>query len=117
MRLVALCAVVLAATVARAVHVPKPAEEVDVERIIRSMSVEEKVGQLIMIGFGGTELNSHSRHWIEDRRVGGVALFSRNIKDFEQTDRFTRELHALTDGYIPIFLALDQEGGNVVRVK
>lgn len=100
-----------------AVDVPPPGEEVDIEAILASMSVEEKVGQLLMIGFGGTEVSPHIERWVQQRGVGGVALFSRNIVDFEQTARFSRALHALTDGQLPVFLALDQEGGNVVRVK
>lgn len=102
---------------ASAFDLPRAGEQVDVEKILRSMTVEEKVGQLLMIGFGGTTVTPHSRHWLKDRRVGGVALFSRNIVDLEQTARFTRELQAQTEGHIPIFIALDQEGGNVVRVK
>ncbi len=102
---------------AGAVVLPRSSEHADIERIIKSMSDEEKVGQLLVVGFGGTHVTSHIAHWVKDRHVGGVALFSRNIIDLEQTARFTRELHALTENKIPIFLALDQEGGNVVRVK
>lgn len=102
---------------ALAVKVPAPGEPVDVEAILDSMSTEEKVGQLLMIGFGGTEVSSHIEHWVRTRGAGGIALFSRNIVDFEQTARFSRQLHALTDGQLPVFLSLDQEGGNVVRVK
>ncbi len=98
-------------------YVPAPDEPVDIERMVGTMTLEEKVGQLIMIGFGGTRVNSQIRKWLVSRKAGGVALFSRNIIDFEQTARFTRELHALVAGGVPIFLALDQEGGNVVRVK
>ncbi|OGQ89975.1 MAG: hypothetical protein A2289_17175 [Deltaproteobacteria bacterium RIFOXYA12_FULL_58_15] len=100
-----------------AVELPATGADVNVERVLASMSVEEKVGQLLMVGFGGTSVNSHIRKWVRDRHVGGVALFSRNIVDFEQTVRFTREIHDLTVGAIPVFVALDQEGGNVVRVK
>ncbi|MFC1611595.1 beta-N-acetylhexosaminidase [Myxococcota bacterium] len=107
----------LPAVRAAAIDLPKRGQEPDVDRIIASMTLEEKVGQLLMIGFGGTQVTPHIRKWIRDRHVGGVALFSRNIVDFEQTVRFTRELHQQADGHIPIFIALDQEGGNVVRVK
>lgn len=100
-----------------AMDVPAPGEDVDVEKIIASMSVEEKVGQLLMIGFGGTEVSPHIEHWVRRRGAGGIALFSRNIVDFEQTARFSRQLHGLTKGQLPVFLSLDQEGGNVVRVK
>jgi beta-N-acetylhexosaminidase len=107
----------LSSTRAGALELPRPGEPVDLEAIIASMSVEEKVGQLLMIGFGGTRVTPHIRFWIKERHVGGVALFSRNITGLEQTARFTRELHGLTDSTVPMFVALDQEGGNVVRVK
>lgn len=106
----------LAAAPAHAAWLPAPGEPVDVDRVVASMSVEEKVGQLLMIGFGGTRVGGSISHWLVDRHVGGVALFSRNIVDFEQTARFTRDLQTLVAGNIPIFLALDQEGGTVVRV-
>jgi len=89
----------------------------EVERILRKMSLEEKVGQLMMVGFGGTEVNSHIAKWVRDRKVGGVVLFARNIDNLEQVARFTRELHGLTAGGVPIMLGLDQEGGNVIRLR
>lgn len=115
----ALMAVALTATSAHAVWVPRTSRVDDrqVERIISSMTLEEKVGQLLMVGFGGTRVGRDATHWLSGRRVGGVALFSRNIDNLEQIATFTRDLHALTNDHIPIFLALDQEGGNVVRVK
>ncbi|HSI05294.1 MAG TPA: glycoside hydrolase family 3 N-terminal domain-containing protein, partial [Myxococcota bacterium] len=117
MRFVAAVLLCLVATPALAIELPRPGEPVDVERIIKSMSVEEKVGQLLFVGFGGTEVNPHIEFWVKQRHVGGVALFSRNIVDLKQTASFTRGIHALTDGKVPLFVALDQEGGNVVRVK
>jgi beta-N-acetylhexosaminidase len=104
-------------SIARAIEIPSPRGQVNVQRLMASMTVEEKVGQLLMVGFGGTSVTPHIERWLVDRRIGGVALFSRNIVDVEQTARFTRELQQLTEGHIPVFIALDQEGGNVVRVK
>ncbi|MBC7793977.1 MAG: beta-N-acetylhexosaminidase [Clostridia bacterium] len=98
-------------------ELPAPHEPVDVERILRSMTVEEKVGQLLFVGFGGTEVNSQMEFWVQQRHVGGIALFSRNIVNLAQTAKLTRGIHALTENRIPVFVALDQEGGNVVRVK
>src|SRR4051812_46411363 len=86
---------------------PAPARKINIEKIIAGMTPEEKVGQLLMVGFAGTAVNSHIAHWVHDRRVGGVALFSRNLVDLEQTARFTRQLSALTEGGVPVFLALD----------
>lgn len=95
----------------------RPLPDPMVERLIRRMSVHDKVGQLLMVGFAGTEINPSIERWITQRRVGGVALFSRNIVDRQQTTRLTHDLQALTRKGIPIFIALDQEGGQVVRVK
>ena len=112
-----LLVVPFASATSTAAEIPKPGEPIDVDAIIASMTVEEKVGQLLMIGFGGTHVTPHIRFWVRERHVGGVALFSRNITGLEQTARFTRELHALTADSTPMFVALDQEGGNVVRVR
>ena len=69
-----------------------------------------------MIGFGGTAVNDEIRLWLRERKVGGAVLFSRNIVDLAQTAQLTRGIAELNTG-IPAFIALDQEGGNVVRVK
>jgi beta-N-acetylhexosaminidase len=96
---------------------PKSDTKSSVERMIAGMSVDEKVGQLLIVGFAGTEVNDQIRLWVQQRHIGGIALFSRNIVNVEQTMRFTRDLHALTARRIPLFVALDQEGGTVARVK
>ncbi|MBJ80473.1 MAG: beta-N-acetylhexosaminidase [Myxococcales bacterium] len=111
------CLILFSTAQVQALKLPKNADEIDIEKVISQMSLREKVGQLLLIGFPGTRVTSHMRSWINDRKVGGVVLFSRNLVDFEQTARFTRDLQDLTRGHIPLFLALDQEGGNVVRVK
>ena len=72
------------APAAGAIEVPGPGQSINLDTIIASMTLEEKVGQLLMVGFGGTRVNAHSAHWVKDRRVGGVALFARNIENFER---------------------------------
>ena len=109
--------VALGAAPARAGDAPVLLHKSHVDHWLAEMTPEEKVGQLMLIGFGGTGITPHITHWVHDRRVGGVALFSRNIVDFEQTVHFTRALSDLSEDGVPVFLALDQEGGNVVRVK
>ncbi|MBM7119017.1 beta-N-acetylhexosaminidase [Archangium primigenium] len=81
------------------------------------MSLEDKVGQVMMVGFGGTEVDDTMAHLVRERRVGGVCLFKRNIADGEQVARLNAGLRALSAGGVPPFLTLDQEGGSVVRVR
>lgn len=47
----------------------------------------------------------------------GVCLFSRNLTSREQTASLTDAIRTAFDGGLPPFIAVDQEGGNVVRLK
>ncbi|MFL5356014.1 glycoside hydrolase family 3 protein [Archangium sp.] len=88
-----------------------------VEGLMARMSLEDKVGQVMMVGFSGTAVDEPVEQLVRGRRVGGVCLFKRNIVDGEQVARLNDGLRRLLSDGIPPFLALDQEGGNVVRVK
>jgi beta-N-acetylhexosaminidase len=81
------------------------------------LSVEDKVGQLMMVGFAGTGVDESVESLVRGRRVGGVCLFKRNIVSGEQVARLNDGLRRLLADGVPPFLALDQEGGNVVRVN
>ena len=95
----------------------RPKTNQDLERIIDAMTLEEKVGQLLLIGFSGKQVTPHIRRWVEKRKVGSVAIFARNIESTHQIARFTRGIQSLTRNNVPVFVSLDQEGGNVVRLK
>ncbi|WP_313757354.1 beta-N-acetylhexosaminidase [Tissierella sp.] len=94
----------------------EPADSI--EDKIRAMSLEEKIGQLMIIGFDGTDVNEEIRNFIEELKVGGFILFSRNIVDENQTLRLlnkTKEENSNND--IPLFLSIDEEGGRVSRLS
>jgi beta-N-acetylhexosaminidase len=93
-----------------------PDEAEGVERLLASLSLEQKVGQLMMVGFAGQEVDEGVRALVQGRQVGGVCLFSRNLASAAQVARLNDELRALLVGQVPPFLAVDQEGGNVVRL-
>jgi beta-N-acetylhexosaminidase len=94
---------------------------VEVDAILDKLTVEEKVGQLLLLGFGGTKMDATIATFLDDMKPGGVALFGRNIDTPEQTVRLIRDVHAHDPaqhiGGVPMFIAVDQEGGNVVRLK
>ena len=92
----------------------------EIDTMIAEMTIEEKVGQLIMVGFEGTQANEVIETHIRERFVGGVVLFSRNIESPQQTAELTNELQRLagaTARQIPLFIGIDQEGGWVIRLK
>jgi beta-N-acetylhexosaminidase len=76
-------------------------------------------GQRLMIGFDGTELDATLKDIIEKLQVGGIILFSRNIVDPEQLNRLCASVQtcAREAGIPPLFIAIDQEGGAVARLK
>lgn len=90
------------------------------------MTLEEKVGQLLMIGFRGLEAGPRSPiiRAIEAGMVGGVVLFDRdvklrrdgrNVRDAGQVRRLIARLKRAAP--IPLLVAVDQEGGQVARLK
>lgn len=85
-------------------------------RILSSMSPEQKVGQLMMVGFGGKKMGPKIRTLLKGLHVGAVALYSRNIHDIWQVKRLVADLRQAMQDEIPPFVAIDQEGGNVVRI-
>ncbi|MYC28379.1 MAG: beta-N-acetylhexosaminidase [Nitrospira sp. SB0662_bin_26] len=79
------------------------------------MTIRDTVGQLLMVGFEGTEFSRQFLAWLEEYRPGGVILFSRNLKDPEQVAQLTNALqeHAPNP---PLLIAIDEEGGRVSRL-
>jgi beta-N-acetylhexosaminidase len=83
--------------------------------LLAGLSLEQKVGQLFMLGFDGTTVTPANRALIHDLHLGGVTLFGRNIEDAQQLTQLNHQLQPLADG-VPLFISIDQEGGLVMRV-
>ena len=87
--------------------------------------LKEEIGQMIMTGFRGTEVSENSDVYkmIKDIKIGGVVLFDydipsssfpRNIINYEQTKKLVSDIQKYSA--IPLFVAIDAEGGNVNRL-
>lgn len=76
-------------------------------------------GQLLMFGFDGTKFNSDIRFLIQKLKIGGVILFKRNIESQGQVKDLCMAMQeaALSADLPPLFIAVDQEGGAVARLK
>ncbi|CAN2043930.1 beta-N-acetylhexosaminidase [Candidatus Magnetomoraceae bacterium gMMP-1] len=86
---------------------------------MNSFTNEELAGQRLMVGFDGTDLNPELKYLIDTIRVGGIILFSRNIESPEQVKNLCLSArdYAKSSGIPPLFIAIDQEGGQVARLK
>ncbi len=97
-----------------------PQEPSPAEKLLSQMTLEEKVGQMFIVGFKGTEPDYYIDKMISQRNIGGVILMGHNIISRQQLIALTNSLQlksASTNLKIPLFIATDQEGGEVVRVR
>jgi beta-N-acetylhexosaminidase len=85
------------------------------QKLLSGMTLEQRVGQVFMLGFEGTTLNGSNRVLIHDLHLGGVTLFARNIESGPQLAKLNADLQTVADPF-PMFVSVDQEGGLVVRV-
>ncbi len=84
---------------------------------VDSMSLEEKVGQMIFGGIEGVELSEKSREMIREDKVGGIIFFKDNLVNANQIVTLLNSIKAenMQQQY-PLFLGIDQEGGKVTRI-
>ncbi|WP_426196111.1 beta-N-acetylhexosaminidase [Massilia sp. DWR3-1-1] len=77
------------------------------------LTSRERAGRLIMVRIGGTELDAATSALLQANAVRGACLFRNNMRDAAQLTALNGALRAVMgDGAL---LALDQEGGAVVR--
>jgi beta-N-acetylhexosaminidase len=81
-------------------------------------SLDLKIGQMILIGFAGPQVDSAVLNEIQQGKVGSIILFEKNIplkNSFVDLKKITWTYqHA---SRIPLFIGIDQEGGRVNRLK
>lgn len=95
-----------------------PIVEIDeIQERLDHMTLEEKVGQLLIVGFEGTVLDDITRSYIEDLQVGGLVFFGRNIETKDQVMELVKDIKETNRvNEIPLFLSIDEEDGNVSRL-
>ena len=86
-----------------------------VEEQINNMSIEEKIGQMLIVTDSSTIADEDLLKNLETIKPGGFILFSDNIESYEQTTKLIDDINSTAD--IPMFISIDQEGGRVARIK
>ncbi|MDJ0875748.1 MAG: glycoside hydrolase family 3 protein [Desulfobacterales bacterium] len=86
---------------------------------MKDFNDEQMAGQRLMVGFEGLQFNDDLRALIGDLKVGGLILFKLNIETPEQVRRLCEDCQAFAAGcgQPPLFIAVDQEGGPVARLR
>ena len=105
-----------AATLAAcAAPTPEPSR---IAKILASFSLDQRAGQTMAIAFHGSSVTSAVEDMIRSRGVGGIVLRAENAPNATALRLVCADLQRIaSEAKIPpLFLALDQEGGSVVRV-
>lgn len=87
------------------------------EKILASMKLSEKIGQMVMTGVLGDKIDDNSRFILQHYHIGGVIFFDRNMNNPKQVEKFISDLKEAGDSKAPMLFALDEEGGLVSRMK
>lgn len=85
---------------------------------VEEMSVDQKVGQLFLIGFPQQNVDPRLKFFVKKYKISSFILFKRNISSLVQVANMNMQLEKLAlsaSGTLP-FIAVDQEGGQVARV-
>ncbi len=92
-----------------------PAGEVpaSVRDLVDELSPEEKIDQVLLLGFEGTDAGAEIVAELRERQLGGVLVTDRNWVDSSQLEALVAELRAAarSGGRIPPLIAAPQEGG------
>lgn len=96
---------------------PEPEQIDPILEKINAMTLDEKIGQMVIVGIEGYNLNDNSKSLIEKYKVGGFILFGNNIQGSEQLLNLVNSLKMENlKNKIPLFLSVDEEGGKITRM-
>src|SRR5713226_10087680 len=83
------------------------------------MTLEEQLGQVLMVGFSGSTPSQEIIDLIQRHHVGNILLFARNVRDARQVLELTQSLQMIAKEAgqrYPLLIAIDQENGIVQRL-
>lgn len=96
--------------------IPNQQESPTISEVLSKMSLEDKIGQMILAGISGTTLETNAKNLISQFHVGGIIFYKNNFETPEQTVQLVNQLKAGNSSNLPLFLSVDQEGGKVTRL-
>jgi beta-N-acetylhexosaminidase len=86
--------------------------------VLSKMTLDEKVGQLLIVGFPQNVSSEDLQDYIDRYKVSGFILFKRNYKDFDSQYNLVNSLKERNSANnpLPLFISVDEEGGTVSRL-
>ncbi|MBU3216194.1 beta-N-acetylhexosaminidase [Clostridium estertheticum] len=88
-----------------------------VQKKVDSMNLDEKIGQLVIVGLDGYTTNNNITNLIKNHKVSGVILFSKNVENSNQLVSLINSIKTTNSlNKAPLFVSVDEEGGRVSRM-
>ena len=89
-----------------------------VEKILKNMSIEEKIAQMFMIGIFQPKWEEIAKKAILEKRIGGVLITGSNVKESPDIKSAITGLQSqvMRVNQPKLFISVDQEGGTVSRL-
>lgn len=95
---------------------PNQSENQTISAVISNMSLEDKIGQMILAGVSGTTMDANAKQLINQIHVGGIIFYQNNFETPAQAVQFVNQLKTGNSSSQPLLLGVDQEGGRVARL-
>ncbi len=87
------------------------------EYFVRSMSLDQKIAQLMIVGFFQSPGNARVKSFLTEYPVGGFILYKRNFDKLNELKQLTQQLQSWNRANpLPLFISMDEEGGTVSRL-
>jgi len=84
---------------------------------INELSIQEKIGQMLIIGMDTNYITDRIKTMITKYKIGGIILYRKNFNTYDKMLELIQQLKDLNKvNKIPLFIAIDQEGGRVNRM-
>lgn len=96
---------------------PAPTQSDPIALQVAEMTLEEKIGQMLLVGIEGTVLDDTAKKMIAEDKIGGIILYKNNIVDLKGMVSLINSMKKSNSGNpAPLFMSVDQEGGKVSRM-
>ena len=84
---------------------------------INKLSLEEKIGQMIIVGMDSNHITDRLKNLILNYKIGGIILYRKNFNSYQDLLKLIENIKSLNSkNKLPLFIAVDQEGGRVNRM-
>ncbi|WP_141550940.1 beta-N-acetylhexosaminidase [Bacillus sp. AFS041924] len=94
-----------------------PNNGTSVDQLLNEMTLQEKIGQMIISGFYGPNYSNSLKELVERYHIGGFIFYNENLTSNSQTVKLVNSIKGSNQtNHLPILFGVDQEGGRVSRL-